>query len=176
MHCYYSAKHFLCLEFTRMKSIDQWFEEYGESHQNATNKKIHFVCVPLIYLSIIGLLSAIPSLSLLKLLPDSLSGYAHFGTLLLPFVLLFYLRLSVAITLGMMFFSVLCLFLLHLVSISGIQVWLFSLVVFVAAWIGQFYGHKIEGKKPSFFKDLQFLLIGPAWILGFVFRKFQISY
>ena len=32
------------------------------------------------------------------------------------------------------------------------------------AWIGQFIGHKIEGAKPSFFEDLQFLLIGPAWV------------
>lgn len=159
-----------------MKSIDQWFEEYGESHQNKTNKSIHFVCVPLIYFSIIGLLSAIPSLSLLKLLPGSLASYAHFGTLLLPFVLLFYLRLSVAITIGMMIFSVLCLMIIHLISISGVQVWMFSLIVFVLAWIGQFYGHKVEGKKPSFLKDLQFLLIGPAWILGFVYRKFRISY
>lgn len=159
-----------------MKNIDQWFEEYGECHQNKTNKLIHFVCVPMIYFSIIGLLSGIPSLSLLKLLPDFLSGYAHFGTLLLPFVMLFYLRLSVAITLGMMIFSLICLWVIYLISISGIKVWQFSLIVFVLAWIGQFYGHNAEGKKPSFFKDLQFLLIGPAWILGFVYRRFRISY
>jgi uncharacterized membrane protein YGL010W len=40
-----------------------------------------------------------------------------------------------------------------------------SLLIFVVAWVGQFYGHHIEGKKPSFLKDLQFLLIGPAWVL-----------
>lgn len=164
------------MDFKRMKSIDQWFEEYGESHQNSMNKSIHFVCVPLIYFSMVGLLSAIPSLSLLKLLPPSLSGFAHFGTLLLPFVMLFYLRLSVAITIGMMVFSVICLIIIHLVSLAGIKVWMFSLIVFVLAWIGQFYGHKVEGKKPSFLKDIQFLLIGPAWILGFVYRKFRISY
>ncbi|MBL7928958.1 MAG: DUF962 domain-containing protein [Bacteroidia bacterium] len=159
-----------------MKSIDQWFEEYGESHQNKTNKSIHFICVPLIYFSIIGLLSSVPSLSLLKLLPDSLSAYAHFGALLLPFVMLFYLRLSVAITIGMMIFSVVCLVIIQLISFTVIKVWMFSLIVFALAWSGQFYGHKVEGKKPSFLKDLQFLLIGPAWILGFVYRKFRISY
>jgi hypothetical protein len=115
-------------------------------------------------------------LSLLKLLPDSLSGYAHFGTLLLPFVMLFYLRLSVSITLGMMLFSVLCLLLIQLLSFAGIKVWLFSVIVFSLAWAGQFHGHKIEGKKPSFLKDLQFLLIGPAWILGFLYRQFHIRY
>lgn len=174
--CSLFSKLLLCLKVRYMKSIHQWFEEYGESHQNKTNKSIHFICVPLIYLSIIGLLSAIPSLSLLKLLPGSLVAYAHFGTLLLPFVMLFYLRLSVAITLGMMIFSVICLMIIHLISLAGIKVWMFSIIVFVLAWAGQFYGHHVEGKKPSFLKDLQFLLIGPAWVLGFVYRKAGIRY
>ena len=55
-------------------------------------------------------------------------------------------------------------------------VWRSALVVFVVAWIGQFIGHKIEGKKPSFLQDLQFLLIGPAWLLGFIYRKLGIRY
>jgi len=54
--------------------------------------------------------------------------------------------------------------------------WLVCLIVFVLAWVGQFYGHKVEGKKPSFLKDLQFLLIGPAWLLGFIYRKLGIPY
>ena len=49
--------------------------------------------------------------------------------------------------------------------------WLIGIAVFVGAWIGQFIGHKIEGKKPSFFKDVQFLLIGPAWLMAFIYRR-----
>ncbi len=55
-------------------------------------------------------------------------------------------------------------------------VWRSALVVFVVAWIGQFIGHKIEGKKPSFLQDLQFLLIGPVWLLGFIYRNLGIRY
>ena len=51
-----------------------------------------------------------------------------------------------------------------------------SVSIFVIAWIGQFIGHKIEGAKPSFFEDLQYLLIGPAWLLHFIYRKIGISY
>ena len=51
-----------------------------------------------------------------------------------------------------------------------------SLIIFVIAWIGQFIGHKIEGKKPSFFEDIQFLLIGPAWLLSFIYNKLGIKY
>ena len=49
------------------------------------------------------------------------------------------------------------------------------LSIFVIAWIGQFLGHKIEGKKPAFFKDLQFLLIGPLWLLSFIYNKLNIK-
>ena len=42
-----------------MKTINQWLVEYGESHQNPTNKTVHWVCVPLIFFSIIGLLYSI---------------------------------------------------------------------------------------------------------------------
>jgi uncharacterized membrane protein YGL010W len=42
--------------------------------------------------------------------------------------------------------------------------------------VGQFIGHKIEGKKPSFFKDILFLLIGPLWLLSFIYKKVGISY
>ena len=45
--------------------------------------------------------------------------------------------------------------------------------VFVVAWIAQFVGHSklFEGRKPSFFTDLRYLLIGPAWVLSKLYRK-----
>jgi uncharacterized membrane protein YGL010W len=49
-------------------------------------------------------------------------------------------------------------------------------VIFVVGWIGQFIGHAIEGKRPSFMKDIQFLLIGPLWLLGHLYRKLGIAY
>ena len=55
-------------------------------------------------------------------------------------------------------------------------VWKSSLILFCAAWVGQFIGHKIEGKKPSFLHDVVFLLIGPAWLMHFVYRKLGIRY
>ncbi len=58
----------------------------------------------------------------------------------------------------------------------SLPLWAVSLAAFAGAWVGQFVGHKIEGKKPSFLKDVQFLLIGPAWLLSFVFKKLGITY
>jgi len=59
---------------------------------------------------------------------------------------------------------------------GGPAVWLVCAVIFVLAWIGQFIGHKIEGKKPSFFEDVKFLLIGPIWLLHFICKKIGIRY
>ena len=129
-----------------MKTMNQWFDEYSESHQNKTNKAIHWVCVPTILFSIIGIL-------------------AHFSALLTALLLLlsfvFYARLDLVLAVAMAALLVVMAWLIYTLPV-GVG---FYIGLFVLAWIGQFYGHKVEGKKPSFFKDLQFLLIGPVWCM-----------
>lgn len=129
-----------------MKTINQWFDEYSESHQNKTNKAIHWVCVPTILFSIIGIL-------------------AHFSALLTALLLIlsfiFYARLDLVLAVAMAALLVVMAWLIYTLPV-GVG---FYIGLFVLAWIGQFYGHKVEGKKPSFFKDLQFLLIGPVWCM-----------
>lgn len=153
-----------------MKSIDQWLSEYGESHQNPTNKMVHFVCVPVIFFTIVGLLYCIK-------LPFSLAaGYpltvAHIALL---FTAIYYGLLSVPLSIGMVLYAVLCLLLCRFIDIATGQLLLVSIGLFVAAWIAQFWGHNVEGKKPSFLKDIQYLMIGPAWIMSFLFRKVGLS-
>ncbi|SHM84414.1 Uncharacterized membrane protein YGL010W [Chitinophaga jiangningensis] len=153
-----------------MRSIQSWLDEYGTSHRNATNKSIHWICVPAIFFSIVGLLYSIP-------LPFHLGGLqvtvAHIALVL---VLLYYFRLSPSLSMGMLVFVLLCLWAWRVLDSLGATPWILSLIIFVVAWIGQFIGHKIEGAKPSFFKDLQFLLIGPAWLLSFIYRKAGIPF
>ncbi|MGE8541234.1 DUF962 domain-containing protein [Acinetobacter sp. ANC 3813] len=127
-----------------MKTVNEWFDEYSESHQNKTNKLIHWVCVPTIYFSILGIL-------------------AHFSVLLTALLvimaMIFYARLDIVLAIAMAALTLLMSWLIFILP-AGFGLYI---ALFVIAWIGQFYGHKIEGKKPSFFKDLQFLLIGPIW-------------
>ncbi|MDQ3142415.1 MAG: DUF962 domain-containing protein [Bacteroidota bacterium] len=155
-----------------MKSVHELLNIYGESHQNATNKFIHWICVPLIMLSLIGLLMCIP-------FPIDIP-YLNWGTLALFAALVYYLRLSFQIFAGFVLIALIIIYVNNfIISLSpsiGWQPWMIFLLIFVLAWIGQFYGHKIEGKKPSFFQDLQFLLIGPAWLLHFVYNKMGIKY
>ena len=160
-----------------MRKIDQLFSEYGESHQTHFNKIIHYVCVPAIVFSIVGLLASIPTGGLFQsILPDPLSGYANFGTLLIVLSMLFYLRLSLPLAIGLFFFSAFVVWGNYQIAASGTSLWLVSTIIFVIAWVFQFIGHNHEGKKPSFLKDVQFLMVGPAWIMGFIYRKWGIKY
>jgi uncharacterized membrane protein YGL010W len=159
-----------------MRKIDSLLSEYGESHQNATNKLIHWICVPLIFFSIMGLIASIPSGFLQSMLGEG-SLFANWAAVILVLALIYYVTLSIPLTIGMFLFALLCLFLINkIVGVNVAPLWAISLGIFVLAWVGQFYGHKIEGKKPSFLKDVQFLMIGPAWLMHFIYKKIGIPY
>ena len=155
------------------KSADQWFAEYGESHQDDTNELIHWVCVPLIFFSVLGFIGTIPA-------PESwLAAVPWFNWTLVAIgvAMVFYMRLSLRLSAGLLFFMALCNGALLAVELFvPWPVWKTCVVIFVAAWIGQFIGHKIEGKKPSFFKDVFFLLIGPAWLMSMIYKKIGQKY
>lgn len=157
-----------------MRKIDSLFAEYGESHQNATNKLIHWICVPLIFWSILGFVSIIPAPHLCATVFGCISVASIIAVL---FVTVFYLRLSPLIAVIMLVLMLVMEHLAYVVNVEfGHRSWMVFLAVFVLSWIGQFYGHKVEGKKPSFLKDLQFLLVGPAWLLHFILKKLGIKY
>jgi len=156
-----------------MRKIDQLLEAYGDSHKNATNKAIHWICVPLIFLSVLGLIASLPSGILQRVINHA---FAHWATVVLVALFFYYVVLSVPLSIGMLLFSIACLYGVRLLAGIGYPLWATCLTIFVLAWIGQFYGHKVEGKKPSFFKDLQFLLIGPAWLMHFIYKRLRIPY
>jgi uncharacterized membrane protein YGL010W len=141
-----------------MRKVDELFARYGESHRNPTNKAIHWVCVPLITWSVLAALWAV----------SPLAAYAGIGV-----AVAFYAWLSPVVAIGMLAVFALMIWPLTFWPFS---VLLTALVVFVLAWIGQFVGHAIEGRKPSFFEDVKFLLVGPAWLLHFLYRKAGIPY
>lgn len=147
-----------------MKSAHQWFDEYAVSHQNQTNQKIHYLCVPIIFFSVVGLLMSIPSSPIEQLLGLYNPLIENWAMVVGLGIMMFYLRLGFWYFIQMLFFFLLCVVGNYALSGYG-SLPLISTVLFVIAWIGQFYGHNIEGKKPSFIKDLQFLLIGPLWVV-----------
>jgi uncharacterized membrane protein YGL010W len=140
------------------REVDRLLAHYAESHQNPRNEHIHFVAIPLIMLSLLGLLWA-----------------AH-PWLAVGFVvasLVYYARLSLVFLVAMAVLSVIGL---TLVYAMGSLVLPMSAAIFVAAWIAQFVGHKIEGKKPSFFEDLRYLWVGPLFVLSKLFAKLGVRW
>lgn len=135
-----------------MRSLESYLSEYSESHRDPRNIRLHNFCVPLITWSLIGFLHTFV-----------ISGSIHLSYIFVLGVLLYYMTfrkpglvLSMTVVAAFMFLSF--TWIPHLREVS--------LIIFAVAWVGQFYGHKLEGKKPSFLKDLLFLLIGPVWVLN----------
>ncbi|PTT02562.1 hypothetical protein DBR11_04450 [Pedobacter sp. HMWF019] len=158
--------------------VDVLFDKYAESHQNHSNEIIHWVCVPLIVFSLLGLVWSIPFPHLGFL--GKYNGYLNWASFLIAFSIYYYYKLSPVM-------SYLMLILIFIMSMGIVKIeqaqanggpalWLVCAVIFVLAWIGQFIGHKIEGKKPSFLDDVKFLLIGPIWLLHFICKKIGLRY
>ncbi|MFK3740310.1 DUF962 domain-containing protein [Massilia sp. TN1-12] len=144
---------------TPPRTIDVLLARYADSHRNPTNERIHFVCVPVIVFTLLGILWSIHPLAAVAACAAALW---------------YYLRLSRPFALGMLALALAMLAVLAL--LPPLAVLPLSIAVFVVAWIGQFIGHQIEGKKPSFLDDLRFLLIGPLFVLGFLYRRFNLAY
>ena len=140
------------------RKIDQLLAHYGESHRDPRNERIHFVAIPLIMLSLIGLLFAL----------HPWVAYAFVGA-----SMVYYARLSAVFLLSMAVLSLACLALVHAMVPHVLPV---SIAIFVGGWIAQFVGHRIEDRKPSFLEDLQYLWVGPIFVLSKLFLKLGIRW
>lgn len=139
------------------RTLADLFERYAGHHRNPTNKLIHWACVPLITWTVLAFLWMLhPLISV---------AFAVAG-------LVYYLRLSPSLAAGMLVIGGAMIALNTMIPNLGYP----ALSLFIAAWIGQFIGHKIEGAKPSFFEDLHFLLIGPVWLLASVYDWLGLRY
>ena len=140
------------------RRVDILLAHYGASHTQATNELIHFIAIPAIMLSIVGLFCWV---------------HPWLAYVFLAVSLVYYLRLSLVFTASMVLVSILLLW-----AVLAMGSWLLPLSVgiFVVAWIFQFIGHKLEGKKPSFFEDIQYLWVGPLFVLSKLFLKLGIKW
>lgn len=145
---------------TGERRIDQLLAHYAQSHTHPTNEYIHFGAIPVIMLSLTGLVFALhPGLA-----------YAFIAA-----SMVYYARLSMVFLVSMAAISAVMLVALHALAAAGVVLQA-SVVLFVVAWIFQFIGHKIEGKKPSFFEDIQYLWVGPLFVLSKLFAKLGVRW
>src|SRR5688572_4890499 len=153
------------------REVDRYLGNYSEDHRNPFNIKMHHVCVPLIVWSIVAALWVIP-------VPAGIGRPGLWAALALVGAFGFYLRLSRPLAFATLLgFAVLFTSTELLFRALGPTGLLWSAIgVFVVAWIGQFIGHHGEVKRPAFFTDLVYLLIGPIWIVAKTLRRLGIAY
>ncbi len=154
-----------------MIPITTWFDNYSGDHRNQTNQLIHVWCVPAILWSVVALLWCIP-------VPPTMGRPGLWAGVAIAAASIFYWQLSIRLEVGMLVVFVAFALLSDQIRLRfGVTVLFWTATtVFVVAWIGQFIGHKIEGRKPSFLTDLSYLLIGPLWVLAKLYRKLGIAY
>jgi uncharacterized membrane protein YGL010W len=153
-----------------MREIERLINNYGESHQNKTNVWIHAIAVPSIFFVTIGLVWSIP-------VPEIMTHFGiNFAHVLAVPTLYYYFKLSGPIGAAMTLLTIVSFGGVKLLMFLDISVWQFCLALFVVMWILQFVGHKVEGKKPSFFEDLRYLLVGPAWWWVHWLKRMNIQY
>jgi uncharacterized membrane protein YGL010W len=141
------------------RKVDRLLAHYGESHRNPTNEAIHMVAIPAIMLSIVGLLFALHPWVAYAFVAASLVYYA---TLRSP-----------AFLVTMIGGTAILLAAIHAMGDLVLPV---SAAIFVVAWVFQFIGHEVEGKKPSFFEDIQYLWVGPLFVLSRLFLRLGIRW
>jgi uncharacterized membrane protein YGL010W len=148
------------------RDVDRLLGNYSEDHRNPVNKLIHWICVPAIVWTVVALLWLIP-------VPTGLGQPGLWAALAMVGATSYYVRLSRPLAYAMLVAFVALAALTHLLhGWLGPAILLWTAVgVFVAAWIAQFVGHHIEGKRPSFLTDIGYLLIGPLWLMAHLFRR-----
>lgn len=152
------------------RPVDRFFAAYSADHRDATNQLLHVLCVPAIVWSLLVLVHCIP---LGEGAPTGL-----LAAVLAVVAVVFWCWLSLRLGLGagvvmaLSFWSVAAL---H-AAVGTAALALIGAGVFVVAWVGQFVGHHIEGRRPSFFTDLVYLMIGPVWVLAKAYRKASLTY
>lgn len=157
-------------ESAKKREIERLINHYGESHQNKTNIWIHAIAVPSIFFVTIGLIWSIP-------VPEFVAQFnVTWAHILAVPMLYYYFLLSGPIGAAMTLLTIVVFGGIKLLNAFGISVWQFSLALFIVMWVLQFVGHKIEGKKPSFFEDLRYLLVGPAWWWVHWLKRMNINY
>lgn len=149
-----------------MRSMQSWLDGYSADHRNPVNQVLHWICVPPIVWTVVALLWTVP-------VPATFLKPGAWAVFAMVAAFAWYWkhshRLGGALLVAFVVLALLTAWLFELLGPVRLR-WV-ALAVFVAAWIGQFVGHKFEGHRPSFLTDISYLLVGPAWLMEKFLRR-----
>lgn len=148
------------------RSMQDWLDSYSNDHRNPVNQVFHWCCVPPIVWSVIALLWTIP-------VPQAWLRPGAWAVAVMVLAFYWYWKRSRTLALALLVAFAALGLLTHFlyIQLGAVDLRWLAVGVFVVAWIGQFIGHKFEGRKPSFLTDLAYLLIGPAWLMSKLLRR-----
>jgi uncharacterized membrane protein YGL010W len=160
------------------RKIDVYFDRLDASHQNPTNRLLHWFFVPVMVLGLLGMAWALPFPHIGFI--GKYSGFFNWASFVIAFAMYYYLKLSPLL-------SYFALFLLFGLSYGVMQLELYekaggpplalvSVIVLFAGLAGQYIGGKIEDKEQSFNDDTKLLAITPLWVLYSLTKKFGLRY
>ena len=137
-----------------MQDIHALFADYASFHQTAGNKTFHRLGIPMIMLSLIGMLTQVPLFT---------AGTVRYdlAMVLIAAASAYYFVIEWRLAIAMTAVSIAFYFIGAAIPL------VINAALFVLGWIFQFIGHKVyEHKNPAFFRNFVHLLIGPLWILN----------
>ncbi|MEJ2602970.1 MAG: DUF962 domain-containing protein [Gammaproteobacteria bacterium] len=155
-----------------MRTADLWLARYSQHHHHPLNRVMHAVSIPLAVIGVTGLLWSLPA-------PDAfgdISPALNWGTAFLLAAVVYYFILSIPLALGLLPFVLAVTGVLGRLDGLTRPLWQVSLAVLLAALVLQALGHLVESRRPRLLEDLQYLMIGPAWLMAGVFRRLGIPY
>jgi uncharacterized membrane protein YGL010W len=155
-----------------MNVAEHWLDTYGADHTHRINRLLHGLCIPLSVLSIVGLLWSLPVPERFRQSPSLL----NWGTLFLMASIVYYFVLSLRLALGLLPFMLLVIVVVNWLQGFSTPLWVISIVLLLVASVGFFVGHAVEGHRGSVLRDLHYLMIGPPWLLAWLYRRLRLPY
>lgn len=144
-----------------MKTLVEQMSVYAAYHRDPTNKAIHFLFVPLIIWSAMGLLVQLGGLRLGALEVT----LAHAIAVVL---LAYYMRLDFQLGVAMVFlFTFLLVTVLQVDAALGASSWMLFAAVFVGSWVAQAVGHSaFEHRRPALADNLFQVFVAPIFVVA----------
>ena len=155
-----------------MSESDNWLLRYEQNHSDLDNPWVYWAAVPMVVTGTVGVLWALP----VPVEFYAISPLLNWGSAFLMAAAIYYFIISLSIAIGMLPF---------LLGLATLQLWLtdsnypavgVSVGLAVAGAVGLAMGRRGAGGIRAILEDLQLMMIGPAWLLSVIYRRFGIPY
>jgi len=157
---------------TKMSETHSWLERYEQAHSDLGNPVVYWAAVPMVVVGTVGLLWYLP-------IPAEfaqISPLLNWGSAFLMATTIYYFIISLSLAIGMLPF---------VLGLASLQLWLtasqypalgVSVGLLSAGIVGLALGRRGHGGLLALLQDLQLMMIGPAWLLSVIYRRFGIPY